>query len=120
MLLMLVFSWQAPEVVKGHGYGRQADIWSVGCIVIEMLTGKHPWPEYQNQLSALYAIAKATGGPPLPPNISETCKTFLNTCFASNPAERPSASELLQHPFVARSDATWRTACVGADMNHSL
>jgi len=33
----------APEVILGHGGNEKADVWSVGCITVEMLTGKVPW-----------------------------------------------------------------------------
>ena len=44
----------APEVVKQTAYTRKADIWSVGCLIVEMLTGEHPWA----QLSQMQAIFK--------------------------------------------------------------
>ena len=46
--------WMAPEVVKQSGHTQKADIWSVGCLVVEMFTGEHPWA----QLSQMQAIFK--------------------------------------------------------------
>ncbi len=48
--------WMAPEVVKQIGHTKKADIWSVGCLVVEMLTGDHPWA----QLTQMQAIFKAS------------------------------------------------------------
>ena len=48
--------WMAPEVIRQAGYGRQADIWSVGCTVIEMATGRPPWSEYKTQVSVMVSI----------------------------------------------------------------
>ena len=42
--------WMAPEIIKQDGHGRQADIWSVACTVIEMATGKPPWSQFQSQV----------------------------------------------------------------------
>lgn len=48
--------WMAPEVIKQTGHGRQADIWSVGCTVIEMSTGKPPWSQFQSQVHHLMLL----------------------------------------------------------------
>eukprot|EP00873_Tetraselmis_striata_P023812 jgi/Tetstr1/444076/TSEL_003316.t1 len=113
--------WMAPEVIKGTGYGRRADIWSVGCTVIEMLTGKHPWPELgDSHWSAMFQIAKTTTGPPIPDCVSAVARDFLGLCFRVDPAQRPTASELLQHPFVAHIPNAFRAAEEARDLNHSL
>ncbi|KAJ7295881.1 hypothetical protein O6H91_Y157300 [Diphasiastrum complanatum] len=99
--------WMAPEVIKGDGYGRRADIWSVGCTVIEMLTATHPWPGIDNTWTAIFHIAKASSGPPIPDVASGCVKDFLQQCFQLDPKERPTATELLQHEFVINeSDLT--------------
>lgn len=93
--------WMAPEVITQTGHGRQADIWSVACTVIEMATGKPPWSEYGSQVSAMFNIAKSKGPPLIPQELSPECKDFLYLCFNRNWRERPSAATLLDHPFVA-------------------
>ena len=45
----------APEVVKQTHYTRKADIWSLGCMVVEMFTGDHPFPEF-SQMQAIFKV----------------------------------------------------------------
>ncbi|KAI9296616.1 Pkinase-domain-containing protein [Neoconidiobolus thromboides FSU 785] len=95
--------WMAPEVVKAQGYSAKVDIWSVGCLLIEMVTGKRPWKDL-NELAAVYRLGKLTdeSAPPIPENLTKDCETFLKQCFIVQPDLRPTAEELLLHPFCAR------------------
>ncbi|EAN78428.1 protein kinase, putative [Trypanosoma brucei brucei TREU927] len=95
--------WMAPEVIKGEagGYGMKSDIWSVGCTVVEMLTGKPPWPECNSMWAAVYKIAHSTGLPTeIPDNLDPQLMSFLELCFIRDPKKRPEAEELLKHPFL--------------------
>src|SRR3990167_2624017 len=59
--------WMAPEVIRGTGYGRTADIWSVGCTIIEMLTGKPPFSQFTESTATIFHIG-TTQDPPVFPD----------------------------------------------------
>ncbi|XP_052193593.1 mitogen-activated protein kinase kinase kinase NPK1-like [Diospyros lotus] len=92
--------WMAPEVIRQTGHSFSADIWSVGCTMIEMATGKPPWSEQYQEVAALFYVGTTKSHPPIPEHISDEAKDFLLKCLQKEPELRPTASELLQHPFV--------------------
>ncbi|GFR53058.1 hypothetical protein Agub_g15733, partial [Astrephomene gubernaculifera] len=92
--------WMAPEVIKQQGYGVQADIWSVGCTVLEMATGKPPWSQCTSQVQAIFKIASSPDLPAIPEHLSPQASEFILLCLQRDPSARPTAEELLRHPFV--------------------
>lgn len=91
--------WMAPEVVKQTSYTRKADIWSLGCLVVEMMTGNHPFPDC-SQLQAIFKIGGAKAAPEIPQHASAEAQTFLAQTFELDHNKRPSADELLLSPFL--------------------
>ncbi|KAM0327250.1 hypothetical protein ACHAQA_006385 [Verticillium albo-atrum] len=96
--------WMAPEVIRseGTGYSAKVDIWSLGCVVLEMFAGRRPWSK-EEAVGAIYKIANGET-PPIPDEVRETISplaiAFMLDCFTVNPHERPTADVLLsQHPF---------------------
>merc|ERR1719460_2963989 len=87
--------WMAPEVMCQSGYGRKADIWSLGCVLIEMATAEAPWGVFDNCLAAMVRIAMSEETPPLPGHLSDVGKAFVSQCTRRAPEERPGAAELL-------------------------
>ena len=92
--------WMAPEVVKSYHYSKKADIWSLGCLIVEMITGKNPWAP-MDQMQAMYKIGMGLGHPPYDESgVSPELKGFLERCFTGQYKERAAGSELVKHPFL--------------------
>ncbi|KAI5863092.1 kinase-like domain-containing protein [Durotheca rogersii] len=92
--------WMAPEVVKQTSYTRKADIWSLGCLVVEMMTGTHPFPDC-SQLQAIFKIGGGKAAPTIPDSASPEAVTFLSQTFEIDHNLRPSADDLMLSPFLA-------------------
>ncbi|KAF2320275.1 hypothetical protein GH714_026583 [Hevea brasiliensis] len=94
-------SWMAPEVIeKNKEYGFKADIWSLGCTVLEMLTWKSPYSHLTCGTTTLECEIENGKLPDLPDFLSDLSRDFITKCLKFNPDDRPTAAELLQHPFV--------------------
>ncbi|NWI84761.1 M3K19 kinase, partial [Pitta sordida] len=92
--------WMAPEVISESGYGRKSDIWSVGCTVFEMATGKPPLASMDRMAAMFYIGAHRGLMPSLPDRFSSAAVDFVRACLTRDQHERPSALQLLDHPFV--------------------
>ncbi|KZP29896.1 Pkinase-domain-containing protein [Athelia psychrophila] len=96
--------WMAPEVIDPpkKGYNKKIDIWSLGCVVLEMWAGKRPWGG-DEAMAVIWKLHKSKLPPPVPDDVTLTplAHTFRNCCFAINPDERLTASKLRQHPYLA-------------------
>jgi serine/threonine protein kinase len=108
--------YMAPEVLKAEaeaaddgrgssssssggeapGYGRKADVWSVGMLVLEMCSGA---PPYRSASVAVYKACMTNELPPMPPSLSSEGRDFVTQCLQRAPRLRPDAQSLRRHPF---------------------
>ncbi|CAH8564084.1 unnamed protein product [Schistosoma turkestanicum] len=91
--------YMAPELIRGS-CGFAADIWSFGCTVVEMLTGKQPFSELGNAMTALYRVGMDLQHPKIPEGVSTACNNFILKTFIIEPSNRADANELLSDPFL--------------------
>ncbi len=102
--------WMAPEVIQQSDYVENADIWSLGITAIELADGEPPFANI-HPMRAIFLIP--TKDPPTvrdPTKWSPQFIDFLAAALQKDPASRPSAKTLLEHPFVKDAAAEIRAA----------
>ncbi|XP_046391955.1 mitogen-activated protein kinase kinase kinase 4 isoform X2 [Ischnura elegans] len=95
-------AYMAPEVfmkTTHEGHGRAADIWSVGCVVVEMTSGKRPWHEYDSNYQIMFKVGMGEI-PAWPSTLSQEGEDFLHGCLQHDSRKRETAASLLNHTFV--------------------
>ncbi|TKW16242.1 hypothetical protein SEVIR_5G287100v4 [Setaria viridis] len=98
-------AFMAPEVARGEEQGPAADVWALGCTVVEMATGRAPWSDMDDLLAAVHRIGYTDAVPEVPAWLSAEAKDFLASCFKRRASARPTAAQLLAHPFLASAAA---------------
>ena len=113
-------NWMAPEIIELKDASAKSDIWSLGCTVIELLTGRPPYAEISNSMTGSYStlitnILDADNGvtvmfrivedamPPIPEACSDLARQFLLECFNKEPSKRPGAELLFEHPWLKQN-----------------
>lgn len=93
------FNYMAPEAFEPP-LGVEADVWSIGCVIVEMVTGQPPWSELQMQ-QIMMAVAMRKRAPEVPDAVPSA--QAVRRCFAFEPGERPTAAELAEEMQQAQS-----------------
>ncbi|KAH9524062.1 Mitogen-activated protein kinase kinase kinase 1b [Bulinus truncatus] len=93
--------FMAPEMINNMKYNKQVDIWSVGCVAVNMLTGQVPFHELEEQ-NVVYCVGHKNWSPvtEILPELPDCSKAFFEKTFQVDSKKRASAESLLTDIFI--------------------
>lgn len=96
-------TYMSPERMQGEKYTYTGDIWSLGIVIVELMTGRFPFKETKDFMQMLDQIAEQQS-PNVPNNghFSEELQDFISRCLMKNPGDRDSTHQLLAHPWILK------------------
>jgi serine/threonine protein kinase len=97
--------FMAPECLHKAKVGPSADIWSFGCVLVYLISGKLPWQNCDNKFNVLFKLGSFKE---LPVNVdtlecSSAIKAVLSSIFQIDPADRPTAVDLLRTDYFSKA-----------------
>ncbi|KAA0059705.1 mitogen-activated protein kinase kinase kinase ANP1-like [Cucumis melo var. makuwa] len=92
--------YMSPESVVFNEVNDADDIWSLGCILVKMISGKSAWDDCKDSKQLMIKLLDNKIMPTIPGELSEQGKDFIKKCFIRNYKERWTAEMLLQHPYL--------------------
>lgn len=114
------FPWMAPEMITAEqtqkrGAGRKADIWSLGCVVVEMASAANPWGRgaIRNGIQAYSIIGRSDRTPPIPEDLCAEGRSFVDLCLHRDSHSRPLTPDLLRHPWMEGASGTCAVSAGG-------
>lgn len=92
--------YMSPESIVFDEVNDAHDVWSLGCVLVRMISGKSAWDEVATSKQLMMKILDSKSMPRIPEELSIQGKDFIKKCFVWNFKQRWTADMLLQHPYL--------------------